>query len=103
MYIFSRAMMYVTTLVEGADERSRLIRRTIMRYLTLASLLVFQATSVSVKKRFPTEDHLIEAGKFSVIIDIPHGVQITSSWHHNCIKRFCEVVLLFDAMCLLQI
>lgn len=57
-----RVMLYVSTVVEGLDERGRLLRRTIMRYLTLASLLVFQATSVSVKKRFPTMEHLIEAG-----------------------------------------
>ena len=57
-------MMYVTTMIDGADERSRMIRRAIMRYLSLASLIVFQATSVVVKKRFPTMDHLIEAGQF---------------------------------------
>ena len=56
-------MMYVTTLIEGIDEHTRLIRRTLMRYLMLGSLLVFQGTSVSVKKRFPTQDHLIEAGE----------------------------------------
>jgi len=33
-----------------------------MRYLTLGSLIVFQATSVRVKKRFPTMDHILEAG-----------------------------------------
>lgn len=62
MYSCCRLMMYVVTLLEGIDERSRMMRRTLMRYLTLGSLLVFQATSVSVKKRFPTMDHLIEAG-----------------------------------------
>lgn len=60
--------MYVTTMIDGIDEHSRLIRRSIMRYLSLASLIVFQATSVSVKKRFPTIDHLLEAGKYSLPI-----------------------------------
>ena len=55
-------MMYVSTMVDGVDERSRVIRRTLMRYLTLSSLIVFQATSVVVKKRFPTMEHLLEAG-----------------------------------------
>jgi len=49
-------------MIDGADEQSRLIRRTLMRYLTLGSLIVFQATSVRIKKRFPTMEHLIEAG-----------------------------------------
>ena len=57
-----RAMLYVSTMVEGIDERSRVIRRTIMRYLALSALIVFQATSVVVKKRFPTMEHLLEAG-----------------------------------------
>ena len=55
-------MLYVATLVDGVDETSRIIRRTLMRYLTLGSLIVFQATSVRVKKRFPTMDHILEAG-----------------------------------------
>ena len=54
--------MFVSTMLDGADERGRLLRRTLMRYLNLSSLLVFQLTSVSVKKRFPTIEHLIEAG-----------------------------------------
>jgi len=57
-----RVMLYVATLVDGVDETSRVIRRTLMRYLTLGSLIVLQATSVSVKKRFPTMDHIFEAG-----------------------------------------
>ena len=61
-----RMMTYVTTMIEGCDEHGRLIRRTLMRYLTLASLIVYQATSVSVKKRFPTIDHLMEAGELMI-------------------------------------
>lgn len=58
-----RVMLYVSTMIEGADEEARIIRRTLMRYLTLGSLIVFQATSVRIKKRFPTMDHLVEAGE----------------------------------------
>jgi len=57
-----RSMLYIATMVDGVDETSRIIRRTLMRYLTLGSLIVFQATSVCVKKRFPTMDHILEAG-----------------------------------------
>ena len=55
-------MMYLTSAMSGKDEQSRMMRRTLMRYMTLGSIIVFQATSVRVKKRFPTMDHLIEAG-----------------------------------------
>jgi len=56
-------MMYVATIIEGIDEKGRLFRRTVMRYLMLGSLLVFQGTSPAIKKRFPTVDHLVEAGR----------------------------------------
>ena len=59
-------MAYVATVVNGFDDKSRLLRRTIMRYMQLGSLIVFQMTSPSVKKRFPTQQHLIAAG-------IPHS------------------------------
>lgn len=48
--------------MHGSDERGRMIRRTLARYLILLEALTFQAVSTAVKKRFPTEDHLVEAG-----------------------------------------
>jgi len=89
-----KVMMYVTTVIEGLDERGRLLRRTVMRHLTLASLLVFQATSVSVKKRFPTVEHLIEAGilteseeKALDDISTPHGKWwVPFVWISNILK-----------------
>jgi len=75
-----RIMMHVTTMIDGIDEQSRIIRRTIMRYLMLSSIMVFQNTSVSVKKRFPTMEHLIESGVLNAdeckcldALPTPHG------------------------------
>ncbi|GIX90214.1 bestrophin-3 [Caerostris darwini] len=48
--------------VHGADDRSRMIRRTLGRYLILLQVLTFQSVSTSVKKRFPTSQHLVSAG-----------------------------------------
>jgi len=48
--------------IHGSDERGKIIRRTLARYLLILQALTFQAISTSVKKRFPTEDHLVEAG-----------------------------------------
>lgn len=44
------------------DERSRMLRRTIMRYINLAFIITMRLCSVTVKKRFPTSEHLVEAG-----------------------------------------
>lgn len=54
--------MLISTYINGADERGRMIRRTLARYLNLMSALTFQAISPAVKKRFPTIGHLVEAG-----------------------------------------
>ena len=55
--------MLIAAYVHGSDERGKIIRRTLARYLNLLSVLTFQAVSTSVKKRFPTLDHVQEAGK----------------------------------------
>ncbi|KAL3206297.1 hypothetical protein MRX96_040157 [Rhipicephalus microplus] len=58
----ARAVMAIAAYVNGTDERGRVIRRTMARYLSLLSALTFQAISTAVKKRFPTLDHMEEAG-----------------------------------------
>ncbi|KAM6111687.1 bestrophin-2a-like [Phoenicopterus ruber ruber] len=55
-------MVAVAGNVHGADARGRILRRTLMRYGSLAALLVLRAVSTAVYKRFPTTDHLVEAG-----------------------------------------
>ncbi|XP_066517239.1 bestrophin-2 isoform X2 [Hoplias malabaricus] len=48
--------------VQCGDERGRLLRRTLMRYTSLAALLILRSVSTAVFKRFPTMDHVVEAG-----------------------------------------
>ncbi|XP_064490247.1 bestrophin-4-like [Ornithodoros turicata] len=57
-----KTVMAIAAYVNGTDERGRVIRRTLARYLSLLSALTFQAVSTAVKKRFPTLDHMEEAG-----------------------------------------
>ncbi|NXX23495.1 BEST2 protein, partial [Podargus strigoides] len=53
-------MLAVAGNVHGGDARGRILRRTLMRYGSLAALLVLRAVSTAVLKRFPTTDHLVE-------------------------------------------
>jgi len=55
-------MNTIAMYVPGNDEKSRMIRRTLMRYLNLTLVLVLRSISISVKRRFPTKEHLVEAG-----------------------------------------
>ncbi|KAE8741863.1 hypothetical protein FOCC_FOCC012611 [Frankliniella occidentalis] len=54
--------LFVSALVHGQDERGRLMRRTVMRYVNLSLVLTLRMVSPRVKMRFPTMDHLVEAG-----------------------------------------
>ena len=52
----------VTSLLNGKDERARMMRRTIMRYACLSLTMVLRGLSPSVKIRFPEMSDLIKAG-----------------------------------------
>lgn len=52
----------VSASIHGLDDRARVMRRTIVRYVCLCQLIVFTMISPSVKRRFPTYTQIIEAG-----------------------------------------
>uniref|UniRef100_A0A671L7X9 Bestrophin homolog n=1 Tax=Sinocyclocheilus anshuiensis TaxID=1608454 RepID=A0A671L7X9_9TELE len=57
-----RIMCTLSGGVQGGDEHGRLLRRTLMRYASLSALLILRSVSTAVFKRFPTMDHVMEAG-----------------------------------------
>lgn len=54
--------LFVTANVQGHDDRGRLLRRTIVRYLCLAYVITMSSISSAVKKRFPSFQHMTDAG-----------------------------------------
>ncbi|KAL3986395.1 Bestrophin RFP-TM chloride channel family protein [Acanthocheilonema viteae] len=60
-YIDNIALM-TAAYVRGDDERSRKMRRNIVRYCVLSQALVFRDISMKVRKRFPTLDSVVAAG-----------------------------------------
>ncbi|XP_030745642.1 bestrophin-2-like isoform X2 [Sitophilus oryzae] len=48
--------------IKGQDERARIVRRTIVRYVCVTFTLTLTMMSPKVKKRFPTLNHLVHAG-----------------------------------------
>ncbi|XP_027979181.1 bestrophin-4 [Eumetopias jubatus] len=55
-------MCVISASVHGVDQRGRLLRRTLIRYANLASVLVLRSVSTRVLKRFPTMEHVVDAG-----------------------------------------
>ncbi|KAG8298322.1 chloride channel activity protein [Homalodisca vitripennis] len=62
-----KVMHSLALYVGGNDTHARMIRRTLMRYLNLSLILVLRSISSAVKRRFPTMDHLVEAGFMTTI------------------------------------
>ncbi|XP_032511949.1 bestrophin-4 isoform X2 [Danaus plexippus] len=54
--------VFVSATIHGQDERGRLMRRTIVRYVCVCLTMVLTMISPRVKKRFPTLNNLVEAG-----------------------------------------
>ncbi|KAL1283572.1 Bestrophin-3 [Trichinella pseudospiralis] len=57
-----RIVLQVACYVQSADQKGRMIRRTVARYLNLAQTLVLRDISSAVKKRFPTIEMVIQSG-----------------------------------------
>lgn len=55
----------VAAYVRGTDEKTRKMRRNIVRYCVLSQALVFRDISMRARRRFPTLDAIVEAGFYS--------------------------------------
>lgn len=50
---------------QGAGDRAKLMRRTIVRYLNISYIYGMSGLSPQVRRRFPTLDHLVPDGTYS--------------------------------------
>lgn len=89
--------LFVSAAIPGVDERGRLMRRTIVRYAILAYVITLKHVSVRVKKRFPTLQHIVDAGlmmesekKIFEMLDERHPMAkywLPLTWATNIINR----------------
>uniref|UniRef100_A0A7E4WB81 Bestrophin homolog n=1 Tax=Panagrellus redivivus TaxID=6233 RepID=A0A7E4WB81_PANRE len=56
------AAMAFATFIQGADEETKLLRRTLIRYMVLNQTLVLRDISMQVRKRFATFDIVVASG-----------------------------------------
>uniref|UniRef100_A0A914W7C9 Bestrophin homolog n=1 Tax=Plectus sambesii TaxID=2011161 RepID=A0A914W7C9_9BILA len=57
--------LYIAVYLEGTDDKARMIRRNIVRYMVLVQAMVFRDISVPIRRRFPTLETLQVAGFMS--------------------------------------
>ncbi|XP_073993084.1 bestrophin-4-like isoform X2 [Rhodnius prolixus] len=79
-----KVMHSLALYVGGNDEQGRILRRTLMRYLNLSLVLVLRSISSAVKRRFPTMDHIVEAGfmtplELEMFLSVPN-VEFNTYW-----------------------
>ncbi|XP_075228580.1 bestrophin 2 isoform X2 [Lycorma delicatula] len=89
--------LFVSAAIPGVDERGRLMRRNIVRYAVLAYVITLKHVSVRVKKRFPTLQHVVDAGlmmesekKIFELMDDRHPMTkywLPLTWATNIINR----------------
>jgi hypothetical protein len=60
--------LYVATYINGNDERTRMIRRNIVRYTVLNEAMVFRDVSPVVGRRFPDDEAFKAAGHHFILI-----------------------------------
>ena len=87
----------VISFLKGNEERQRLMRRNIIRYVLLSYCMATRAVSFRVKKRFPDLQHLVDAGlmredeyKVSKTKLIFFGLH-TNSFHFIVCKYFTKL------------
>ncbi|XP_033759272.1 bestrophin-2-like [Pecten maximus] len=60
-----RTLFMTCCYLHGHDERARIMRRSVARYMMFGLILITRSVSVAVMKRFPTLDHIVESGFIS--------------------------------------
>uniref|UniRef100_A0A914VYN3 Bestrophin homolog n=1 Tax=Plectus sambesii TaxID=2011161 RepID=A0A914VYN3_9BILA len=61
------AALYVSTYIQGSDDKVRIMRRQIIRFLVLTQAMVFRDISIRVRRRFPTLETVQAAGFMSKV------------------------------------
>ena len=72
-----RLALYIAANINGMDEKSRLLRRTIMRYVCASYVMTLSSISSSVRKRFPTLQHIQEGGLFGVCFVLRYKLELS--------------------------
>ncbi|CAI2347205.1 unnamed protein product [Caenorhabditis sp. 36 PRJEB53466] len=54
--------LWITQYIKGETERAKCVRRNCIRYSILTQAMVYRDVAASVRKRFPTFNHLVTAG-----------------------------------------
>lgn len=60
--------MRIASTVDGNEDSTQVVRRNLIRYACLSQVLVLRDVSVPVRKRFPTIESIVDAGKLYIFL-----------------------------------
>jgi len=72
-----RVAFFVSSMIHGCDDRGRMLRRNVIRYLTVAYILTMKDICPPVRKRFPTLQRMRKLGISCHIISGIYSAPIT--------------------------
>ncbi|KAK6749574.1 hypothetical protein RB195_001907 [Necator americanus] len=93
--------LVMSTYLRGNDEKSRMMRRNVIRYMVLTQVLIFRDISMQVRRRLPTLDTVVAAGFMTEAERDKYAVYNNKFKEIRCTPHFLPVhwsyTILFEA------
>ncbi|CAJ0601349.1 unnamed protein product [Cylicocyclus nassatus] len=93
--------LVMSTYLRGNDEKSRMMRRNVIRYMVLTQVLIFRDVSMQVRRRLPTLDTVVAAGFMTEAERDKYTEYSTKLKEIRCTPHFLPIhwcyTLLFEA------
>ncbi|KAL6739797.1 hypothetical protein Aduo_013208 [Ancylostoma duodenale] len=93
--------LVISTYLRGNDEKSRMMRRNVLRYMVLTQVLIFRDISMQVRRRLPTLDTVVAAGFMTEAERDKYTIYLNKLTEINCTPHFLPIqwcyTILFEA------
>ncbi|RCN53381.1 bestrophin-1 domain protein [Ancylostoma caninum] len=95
------AALVIATYLRGNDEKSRMMRRNVLRYMVLTQVLILRDISMQVRVRLPSLDTIVAAGFMTEAERDKYNIYFNKLREINCTPHFLPIqwcyTILFEA------